>query len=693
MTGQRSNKLGPTCPDLYKRKGLSLKRHEIRVLVMEPGDRESKPRCRLEKRLLQTRHPEPEDYECGRPGTPRGDPDYTALSYVWGSVDDPQAITCNGADFFVTRNLFAALVDVRSASEPQTLWIDAICINQNDDGEKSHQIARMGEIYSRATCTMVWLGRPSYLSGKGFKAWTSIANTMRAKHKASGDATPETMIGMLRRRLGGGGLMATVWNHSIIIPLFRREYFSRMWIVQEIALSRRLVLVCGNDRVTISDFILGSVGTLASDTGRHHLSTIVNILICRSLLPWAPQEGFEDAAYILPKLAKQRGDADVDKNLLTLLNLFRGNNATDPVDKIFGLAGLSREINADKTWDVDQLYPICSGMDKTDPARVERTFVSVARRILERQRSLQILGSVCHRGNIDASPWNLPSWVPDWTDRRSVPHPFTTIAEPSDGLEVATLFPEAPDRLVLSGSLMRNGDMIDRIDAVGKLCDSESWRRRNYFLMRNGLTLSESHRLDTVNHWCAQFLPGLPAPSDEFVAATTCGPAEGDLGSSIRVMLEKHKIRGFTALPLPHQLCLVYLLGRTMYLALHPSLGQLYFVTLNWTAFSLTLFGISYLFWKFWPMLGEPEELAKIELRRMARTTSGLLLLVPATTQPGDVIAICRGGVAPLVLRPVDADCGVDRISDFELVGECYVDGMMETSKWVFKRSGTMRLV
>ena len=243
---------------------------------------------------------------------------------------------------------------------------------------------------------------------------------------------------------------------------------------------------------------------------------------------------------------------------------------------------------------------------------------------------------------------------------------------------------------------MRNGDMIDRINAVGKLCDSERWRRRNYFLMRNGLTFSESHRLDIVNHWCAQFLPGLLTPSDEFVAAATGGSEESDmLGSSIRAMLVKHKQRGLMALPLPQQLCLVYLLGRTAYLALYPSLGQLYFVTLNWTAFSLTLFGISYLFWKFWPMLGEPEEFAKVELRTMARTTSGLLLLVPGTTQPGDVIALCRGGVVPLVLRPVDSghSVDVDRISDFQLVGECYVDGMMQTSKWVFKRSRSMRLV
>lgn len=126
----------------------------------------------------------------------------------------------------------------------------------------------------------------------------------------------------------------------------------------------------------------------------------------------------------------------MDKNLLTMLNLFRGSNVTDPVDKIFGLLGLNKEINAEGTWGVDQLYPIPSENNGIDPGRV---FISVARRIVERQRSFQLLGSVCHRGKEDASLWNLPSWVPYWTDRRSVPRPLTTTTVATDDLEVAAL--------------------------------------------------------------------------------------------------------------------------------------------------------------------------------------------------------------------------------------------------------------
>lgn len=77
----------------------------------------------------------------------------------------------------------------------------------------------------------------------------------------------------------------------------------------------------------------------------------------------------------------------------------------------------------------------------------------------------------------------------------------------------------------------------------------------------------------------------------------------------------------------------------------------------------------------------------------MARMTSGRLLLVPATAQRGDTIALCRGGVVPLVLRPVFPDSDIDKISDFELVGECYVYSMMDPSKWIFERSRSIILV
>jgi hypothetical protein len=88
---------------------------------------------------------------------------YIALSYVWGSEEDPQNIAVNGGSFKVTKNLFQALQHLRHMQGPDAglpFWIDAICINQSDNVEKSRQVRLMTEIYSRACKVLVWLGPP-----------------------------------------------------------------------------------------------------------------------------------------------------------------------------------------------------------------------------------------------------------------------------------------------------------------------------------------------------------------------------------------------------------------------------------------------------------------------------------------------------------------------------------------------------
>jgi hypothetical protein len=86
-------------------------------------------------------------------------PGYDALSYTWGSTTvDLQHIQCDGSDFVVTNNLFEALSRFRDKTQPRTMWIDAICINQFSDAECTQQIGIMVEIYSQAEEVLVWLG-------------------------------------------------------------------------------------------------------------------------------------------------------------------------------------------------------------------------------------------------------------------------------------------------------------------------------------------------------------------------------------------------------------------------------------------------------------------------------------------------------------------------------------------------------
>lgn len=87
----------------------------------------------------------------------KGCPTFTALSYVWGH-GRTTSIHCNGSAFAITPNCKEALISLRSIEENLCIWVDAICINQEDDAEKDSQIRMMGEIYTFAQVTWIWLG-------------------------------------------------------------------------------------------------------------------------------------------------------------------------------------------------------------------------------------------------------------------------------------------------------------------------------------------------------------------------------------------------------------------------------------------------------------------------------------------------------------------------------------------------------
>jgi hypothetical protein len=87
---------------------------------------------------------------------------YYALSYVWGTLDQPEIVICNGQSLPVTANLLTALTAIREtfcSENPLRLWVDAICINQSDNEEKKWQVQRMRSIYRGAEKVIDCLAR------------------------------------------------------------------------------------------------------------------------------------------------------------------------------------------------------------------------------------------------------------------------------------------------------------------------------------------------------------------------------------------------------------------------------------------------------------------------------------------------------------------------------------------------------
>ncbi|KAK7923652.1 hypothetical protein PG985_007723 [Apiospora marii] len=85
-------------------------------------------------------------------------PPYEALSYVWGDGKDTVEIEVAGQRLAITTSLEAILFRLRQPSEPRTLWIDQLCIDQSNPAEKTSQVQKMRLIYSSCEHALIWLG-------------------------------------------------------------------------------------------------------------------------------------------------------------------------------------------------------------------------------------------------------------------------------------------------------------------------------------------------------------------------------------------------------------------------------------------------------------------------------------------------------------------------------------------------------
>ncbi|KAH8777277.1 heterokaryon incompatibility protein-domain-containing protein, partial [Hyaloscypha finlandica] len=153
-----------------------------------------------------------------------------ALSYEWGS-NETKTITLNGDDYDIRTNLFDALRRLRWEMEERILWVDAICINQHDVRERNHQVSRMASIYSQARHVVVWLREPLDC-GISLGFLESIAE----------NELEETINHVFRTK------RSSKWGLQVlkgIQALSRKQYWTRLWVVQEALLASNTKIQCG----------------------------------------------------------------------------------------------------------------------------------------------------------------------------------------------------------------------------------------------------------------------------------------------------------------------------------------------------------------------------------------------------------------------------------------------------------------
>jgi hypothetical protein len=166
-------------------------------------------------------------------------PPYTALSYAWGDVQTTVPVTLNGQRAYITENLQQALLHLRHIRPNALLWVDALCINQDDATERGHQVSQMRAIYSDASNVISWLGQ-------GTRETSRLFAFIRKHHYACtihGEAA-EYCEFTADRELADG-----------IRYLEERPYWTRIWIIQEIVVASNLEVMCGDESVSWSIFV------------------------------------------------------------------------------------------------------------------------------------------------------------------------------------------------------------------------------------------------------------------------------------------------------------------------------------------------------------------------------------------------------------------------------------------------------
>lgn len=178
------------------------------------------------------------------------DTHFDALSYAWGPQAETFSIACNQRQLQVHHNLYNALPYLArryraGSSAARPYWIDAICINQADEEEKISQIRLMNAVYQQASKVWVWLGCAQTQEQQNLipRAIELLPLLVKEQARYRQSSTPQRFeTAHELAYLGRDGWEA-------ILHLMRNPYFRRVWIMQEIALAKEIMFLCGDHEI------------------------------------------------------------------------------------------------------------------------------------------------------------------------------------------------------------------------------------------------------------------------------------------------------------------------------------------------------------------------------------------------------------------------------------------------------------
>lgn len=284
-------------------------------------------------------------------------PYFYALSYEWGPIEGLRTILLNGFSIQIRKNLYDFLSIYSEKGGARALWIDAICINQDDVQERNRQVSLMGDIYKTATCVRLWLGNEADSSGALLRHFREEGACIRAFARLpSNDDRDVRVVTELPPALEP--TPPDLSQHvTALARLLRRSYWERAWIVQELILGRDITVHCGRETVSWSYLV-----ALASSVWREYFEgTVIDKLFEHKLI-----------------LTQGR------MSLLEILSLYPNRKCQEPRDQVYSLLSLDSTPlkSGKKIIEVDYDIDLCSlllrtfnasqGLTTRDAANFER---------------------------------------------------------------------------------------------------------------------------------------------------------------------------------------------------------------------------------------------------------------------------------------------------------------------------------
>ncbi|KAH7304008.1 heterokaryon incompatibility protein-domain-containing protein [Rhexocercosporidium sp. MPI-PUGE-AT-0058] len=304
-------------------------------------------------------------------------PEYIAISYAWGDAGNTRKIELEGSLVPISVSLYGALEAIRPKDDPILVWADGLCIDQSNKDERSQQVELMTNIYSTAESVAIWLGPEEDDSNLAVELLHELAD--QAPY-------PEKVSRLLSSQVGKRDLAG-------IVCLFERDYWKRLWVVQEILNARSITVYCGSTKLpwTIYQIASQTFSRHKSDLDLPARGTPIHLSYSQVLVHQGPGS--------LPDLHSciELGHF----SLLEVLRTCRRKFVSDPRDKLFAILGaLPEAIRLDFRPD----YSVS----------VKELYTEIVDYLLKTTGRIDVICDAIHFP-VHTGSASLPSYVPDWS--------------------------------------------------------------------------------------------------------------------------------------------------------------------------------------------------------------------------------------------------------------------------------------